>query len=139
MRDIFGRLVRYGLVGIATNAAGYLLYLLLTWIGLGPKTTMTILYAVGATAGYYGNRRLAFEYHGRISSSAMRYGVAHLCGYGLNFAVLYVLHDVLRYPHQIVQAVAILLVAGFLFLSFNFFVFPRQEQSMLGGLLRRIE
>lgn len=128
MSVTFARLMRYGLVGIALNVAGYTLYLLVTWLGLGPKTTMTVLYFLGVVIGYFGNRRFAFGYGGSHSAS-LRYGVAHLCGYGLNFAVLHVFVEQFGFPHQIVQAVAIVLVAGFLFLSFNAFVFPRNDRQ----------
>jgi len=123
------RLVRYGLVGLATNAAGYLVYLIVTWIGLGPKVTMTLLYAVGATMGYFGNRKLAFSYSGPYARSLARYAVAHLAGYGINFALLSVFVDRLHYPHQVVQAAAVFVVAAFLFFAFSFFVFPDGQED----------
>lgn len=125
MRATLVRLLRYGLVGVALNCAGYLIYLTLTWLGAGPKATMTALYVVGAVMGYFSHRRLAFSYRGGVYSSAVRYGLAHLCGYGLNFALLYGLVDLMGYPHQLVQAAAIFIVAGFLFVCFNFVVFPQ--------------
>lgn len=127
LRDTLIRLIRYGVVGLTLNFAGYMLYLGLTWAGSGPKTTMTMLYAVGAIAGYFGHRKLAFSYNGRVLSSAVRYGIAHLCGYGLNFLLLYILVDRLGYPHQVIQAGSILIVAAFLFFCFNFLVFPKAE------------
>lgn len=125
MKALIGRLVRYGLVGVVINVAGYLMYLLITWLGLGPKTTMSLLYGTGIALGYNGNRRFAFSYEGNYSASLVRYLFAHLCGYGLNFGLLHVFVDHLGYPHQIVQAIAIGIVAAFLFLSLNTFVFPR--------------
>ncbi|MHA6646001.1 GtrA family protein [Mesorhizobium sp. A623] len=121
------RLIRYGLVGMALNLTGYVIYLVVTWLGPGPKTTMTTLYGIGALMGFFGHRRLAFDYHGGLYSSALRYTLAHLCGYGLNFGLLYLFVDILGYPHQIVQATAIFVVAGFLFLVFNFVVFPQSD------------
>jgi len=129
LRDTLTRLIRYGVIGLALNFSGYLLYLGLTWLGAGPKTTMTLLYAVGAVAGYFSHRKLAFSYGGSVVGSAIRYGVAHLCGYGLNFALLYILVDRLGYPHQVIQGLAIFMVAGFLFLCFNFVVFPQSRAN----------
>lgn len=134
LRETFVRLLRYGIVGLALNFAGYLLYLALTWLGAGPKTTMTVLYAVGAFMGYFSHRRLAFSYGGSLLGSALRYGIAHLCGYGLNLALLYILVDRLGYPHQVVQAGAIFIVAAFLFVCFNFLVFPQKGASSSGLL-----
>ena len=39
------QLTRYALVGIVSNLAGYLVYLLVTYLGVTPKITMTLLYA----------------------------------------------------------------------------------------------
>lgn len=125
MKETLVRLVRYGLVGVTLNFAGYLVYLFITWLGAGPKTTMSALYFVGAIMGYFSHRRLAFSYRGGVYSSAVRYGLAHFCAYGLNFVLLYGLVDLMGYPHQIVQGVAIFIVAAFLFLCFNFVVFPQ--------------
>lgn len=75
--------------------------------------------------GYYGNRRFAFDYRGTHMTSFVRYGIMHLAGFGLNYAMLLVFVDRWGYPHQLVQGAAILIVASFLFLSFNFFVFPQ--------------
>lgn len=133
LRDTLTRLMRYGMVGLALNFAGYLLYLALTWLGIGPKTTMTLLYAVGAVTGYFGHRKLAFSYGGSVLGSAARYCLAHLCGYGLNFALLYILVDRLNYPHQWIQAGAIFVVAAFLFICFNFLVFPSTRAATAQG------
>lgn len=126
------QLMRYGIVGFATNAAGYLLYLLVTWLGMGPKTTMTLLYVAGMLMGYYGNSRYAFSYDGNPYSGFVRYGLVHLCGYALNFSLLHVFVDRMGYPHQIVQAVAILVVAAFLFVGFRFFVFAQRSDRVSG-------
>jgi putative flippase GtrA len=122
--DTLLRLLRYGAVGMAMNVAGYLVYLAITRAGAEPKATMSFLYFVGATLGYFGHRRLAFGFHGSYLSSAARYVLAHFAGYGLNLALLLVFVDRLEYPHQIVQGTAIFVVAAFLFVCFNYIVFP---------------
>lgn len=129
MRNRLGRLFRYGLVGVAVNAAGYLVYLAVTWLGVGPKTTAGLLYVFGATMGYLGNRRFAFAHRGGHTGAAARFALAHVGGFALNLGLLYVFHDRLGFPHQLVQAVAILVVAGMLFVVFDVFVFPRQARS----------
>ena len=117
------QLLRYGVLGIVNNSAGYLIYLLLTYLGAAPKLTMTLLYAVGAVLGYAGNRRFTFAHRGNQMASGPRYVVAHFFGYLLNLAILIVFVDHLGYAHQWVQAAAIFIVAGFLFMAFKFFVF----------------
>ena len=127
-----GQLFRYGLVGVTSNLSGYLIYLLITYWGGGPKVTMTLLYIVGASIGFYGNRQWTFAHKGTILKSGIRYFVTHLLGYLINLLILLTFVDRLGYPHQWVQAVAIIVVAGFLFLVFKYFVFPKTESSVRG-------
>jgi putative flippase GtrA len=123
---------RYGLVGLASNLAGYLLFLLITYWGVEPKIAMTLLYVVGATIGFLGNRQWTFAYKGALLNAGARYFAAHLFGYLINFLILLTFVDSLGYSHQWVQAGAIFVVAGFLFVVFKYFVFPRSA-SCRGG------
>lgn len=119
----FLQLVRYGVVGVASNGASYLIYLLITTLGLEAKLAMTLVYLVGASIGFVGNRKWTFDHNGAATSAALRYVLAHTFGYLLNLTILYVFVDIYGYPHQWVQAVAIIVVAGFLFTIFKFMVF----------------
>ena len=119
----FKQLTRYAFVGIVSNLAGYLVYLLVTYLGATPKITMTLLYGVGATIGYIGNRNFTFSHKGSLLGSSVRHFIAHFFGYFINLVILIIFVDHFMYPHQWVQAVAIFVVAGFLFIAFKFFVF----------------
>ena len=123
------QLVRYGLVGIATNLTGYLVYLLVTYLGAKPKIAMSLLYSVGMAASYWGNRKFTFKNKGNVFRTSTRYLIAHFLGYLINLAMLIVMVDKLGYAHQWVQAAAIFVVAAYLFLAFKFFVFG-QENSI---------
>ena len=117
------QLIRYGLVGLVSNAAIYFVYLLITYLGIEPKTAMTLVYIIGASIGFIGNRKWTFAHRGDSSSAALRYVLAHLFGYLLNLLILFTFVDHLGYVHQWVQAVAIIIVAGFLFVVFKYLVF----------------
>lgn len=121
------QLLRYGLVGIVTNLALYFFYLLITYLGVEPKMAMTISYMVGASIGFVGHRKWTFTHKGALLGSGARYFIAHLFGYLINFLILLTFVDKLGYPHQWVQASAIIVVAGFLFVTFKYFVFPKNE------------
>lgn len=123
------QLIRYALVGIGSNFFVYLTYLALTFNGVAPKLTMTILYFVGAATGYIGNRNFTFTYKGNLISSGLRYFLAHCLGYGINLIILIVFVDIYGYKHQLTQAAAIFIVAIFLFLAFKFFVFVNLNES----------
>lgn len=124
------RFMRYALVGVATNATGYLIYLMITFLGVAPKTAMSILYFVGAALGYIGNRKIAFRYSGSWRRSCALYILFHTGGYLINFMLLALLVDRHGYPHQLVQLFAVGIVAIYLFVTFNFFVFKSPAQTM---------
>ena len=119
----FKQLARYGILGTINNIFGYILYLLLTNFGLTPKLTMTMLYGVGMFVGFFYVKRFIFPCVGSVIYIGIRYVVAHFSGYILNFFILFLFVDVMKYPHQLIQALSIIMVAGFLFLVFKFYVF----------------
>lgn len=116
---------RYAVVGMLSNLSAYLVYLLVTSLGVEPKMAMTLLYILGAAIGFFGNRQWAFEHKGSLMGAGWRYLLVHLAGYLLNLSILLAFVDVLGFPHQLVQAIAIGLVAGFLYLLFKYYVFPK--------------
>ena len=116
------QLLRYGLVGLVSNLAVYFMYLLITCFSVEPKVAMTLVYVVGASIGFIGNLKWTFAHSGHFSGKALRYVLVHLCGYLLNFLIICAFVDWLGYAHQMVQAMAIIVVGGFLFLAFKHFV-----------------
>lgn len=124
------QLIRYALVGLASNTVAYLLYLSLTYNGMGHKTTMTLLYVVGVAQTFYLNRGWTFEHNGKISSALMRYIVIYSLGYVFNLALLVVFVDRWGWVHEWVQGGAILVIAIFLFLAQKLWVFsPATERN----------
>lgn len=96
----FKKLTRYAFVDIVSNLAGYLVYFLVTYLGATPKITMTLLYGVGATIGYIGNRNFTFSHKGSLLGSGVRYLIAHFFGYFINLVILIIFVDHFMYPHQ---------------------------------------
>ncbi|MBA3537173.1 MAG: GtrA family protein [Tatlockia sp.] len=119
--------IRYGIVGVINNLLGYLIYLFVTFFWLEPKIAITLFYPIGALTGYFGHLKYSFAYQGKHRFTLIRYGIAHFIGYSINFMMLVILVDKLKFPHQAVQASAIFVVASALFLMFRYFVFPREN------------
>ncbi len=113
----------YAFVGILTNLFVYGLYLLLTYLWGAPKFTMTALYLVGALIGFNANRCFTFRYDGGIGVTGVQYLLAQVAGYLLNLVLLLLFVDWFDFSHQIVQAIAIFIVAIFLFVVLRIFVF----------------
>lgn len=126
------QLIRYGVVGVGSNVAIYLLYLLVTYLGLEPRKAVTLSYITGASIGFLANRQWTFAYRGTLFRTFCRYTVAHLFGYLLNFMMIFIFVERLGFAHQAVQAAAIILVAGFLFAIFKYFVFPADKNELRG-------
>lgn len=127
------QLLRYGIVGLLSNFGGYLVYILITQLGLEPKLAMSILYTIGASLGFIGNRKWTFVHDGHWLGAGGRYLLAHFIGYFINLTLLIMFVDVLGYAHQWVQAIAIFIVAGYLFLMFKFYVFVESIPEVREG------
>ncbi len=129
MNETLKHIRRYLIVGVLTNSTGYAAYLAFTFLGMDTKIAMTGIYFVAAFLGYWGNKSYTFTFSGGIASSSCRYIIAHTVGYGLNLCLLLLFSDVLGYPHQIVQFIAIFIVAAFLFVMNKFFVFAPSKNK----------
>ncbi|NMN73796.1 GtrA-like protein [Rhizobium sp. 57MFTsu3.2] len=93
---------------------------------------MTILYVAAAIVSFFGNKNLTFSHKGGVKRSGLRYCVAHSAGYFVNLAILFVFVDELGFPHQIVQAAAVFVVAALLFIAFKFYVFHAPDMGSTG-------
>lgn len=125
------QLIRYGLVGVGINLILYLGYLLIHYLGLEPKKSMSLMYLIGVSIGFYSHRQWTFAHGGDALRSIVRYVFAHLIGYFINFILLLSLVDHFGYPHELVQGAAIFVVAAFLFLVFKYWVFPVRNEHVL--------
>lgn len=123
MNSTLLQLARYGIVGFFTNTVGYLLYFFATTEGLEPKLAMTVVYVTGVLVNFLGNRWFTFFDKSSIARVGVRYLYIQMIGYLLNLAVLGLFVDVLKFPHEFVQAAAIFVVALFLFLASKYYVF----------------
>lgn len=124
------QLIRYGLVGVTINLLLYIGYLLISYLGLEPKKSMSLIYVIGLGIGFYVHRQWTFVHCGDARQAIFRYAFSHLLGYFINFFLLVGLVDHLGYPHELVQGAAILVVATFLFIVFRYWVFPGSSKNV---------
>jgi putative flippase GtrA len=113
---------RFVIVGLASNLVLYLLYLLMTALGLRYKIAMTLVYATSALQTFVLNSYWTFERSG-TRTSMVKYALAYGVCYLINMSALIVLVDRVGLPHQIVQGVMILIIAACMFLLQKFWVF----------------
>ena len=115
--------LRYATVGLVVNLTGYLLYLSLTWCGIGHKTAMTLLFFCATFITFFVNRSWSFQSTARSGTALTKYVSLYGCGYVLNWLGMWLLVDTLGYPHHWVQLVMIFVVAVFLFANLRLWVF----------------
>lgn len=118
-----GQLLRFGIVGLASNGVLYVLYLFLTAQGIGPKWAMSIAYAIGVAQTFLFNRRWTFRHRGAVSAAFVRYCATYGIGYLVNLMALVALVDGLGWPHEGVQGAMILCIAILVFVLQKFWVF----------------
>lgn len=118
-----GQFVRYALVGLGSNVLLYLVYLTLSFLGIGHKTAMTLLYIMGIAQTFLFNKTWSFQFAGAASSAFIRYVAVYSLGYVINFLALAVLVDQANLPHKWVMAGLILFMAIFFFVVQKFWVF----------------
>lgn len=129
MPDLAGihlQALRFAVVGLASNAVLYLIYLSMTSAGVGPKLAMSLVYAIGVAQTFLFNKRWTFNHLGRHDTALMRYLTVYAGGYLVNLAVLAWLVDGWGLPHQLVQGAMILTLAAVLFLLQKYWVFRNE-------------
>lgn len=132
MPDLSGihiQALRFGIVGLASNAVLYLAYLAMTSYGTGPKLAMSLIYGIGVAQTFVFNKRWTFNHAGRHDTAFIRYITVYAGGYLANLFVLAWLVDGLGLPHQIVQGVMILTLAACFFVLQKFWVFKVSKVS----------
>ena len=109
------QLVRFGVVGLASNLLLYLLYLALTAVDVEPKLAMSLLWMIGILQTFAFNKKWTFGHRGRLSATFVRYVSLYAAGYLINLGVLVVMVDRLGYSHRWVQGVMVLVIAALSF------------------------
>jgi putative flippase GtrA len=110
------QVVRYIIVGVASNTIGYLLYLVLTQLGVGHKTAMSGLYFIGVAINFYLNRSWTFRTTQSVRAGLARLLLAIALGYLLNLIWLYTFVDLVGWPHELVQLAAIVVISVYFFM-----------------------
>ena len=126
--------IRFGTVGLITNMIGYSIFLGLTWTGINPKIVITILFFFNHTFSFFSNKRWVFANKQNQQLNRMtivRFIATYITGYLINLALLIEGVDHLGYSPQIVQLIAIVLIAIYFFFALKLLVFRQNNLSAL--------
>ena len=132
-RSNIAQFVRYGVVGAFLNLFGFLIYLVVTWLGMEPKLAITVFYPLSVLYGYFAHKRVSFRHASSLRDiwPMIRYVFVYALGYIINIAFLYLFHDRLDYPHQLVQVVVIVILIFFFFFSLRYFVYKKNKAEVV--------
>ncbi|NCF63044.1 MAG: GtrA family protein [Gammaproteobacteria bacterium] len=122
---VYKQFFRFVIVGLASNLLLYLAYLLITAMGMGHKTAMSVLYLTGVCLTFAFNRNWTFGHDGRVPAAFAGYLALYAFGYLVNLFALFMLVDRMGLDHRWVQGVMILALAVFFFLVQKFLVFRK--------------
>jgi putative flippase GtrA len=125
---------RYVIVGASSNGAIYMLYLGLTWLGVGPKMAMTLLYILGVLQTFFFNKSWSFGFSGNTNSAFVRYVSVYALGYVINYLALMVLVDQMGLPHQWIMAGLVIVMAILFFVLQKFWIFHKPAEEKGGRL-----
>jgi putative flippase GtrA len=101
-KDLFGQVIRFGLVGGFVTALGAIVYYVpATYMGVAPLAANFLAYAVAAAVGYFLHSNVSFKGHGARDRPATRTGrfiLVSLISLGLNSLFVWVLTGPLEGP-----------------------------------------
>jgi len=120
---------RFAVVGVLSNLSLYGIYILLTLASLKPQVAMSMTYVGGILIAFLLNRHWTFAHRGSKKSALTRYIVVYALGYVFNYLMLSTLVDEFGYPHEIVQACMVLILAVTFFLAQKFWVFKDERAA----------
>jgi putative flippase GtrA len=120
---------RFVIVGLASNLVLYLIYLLITALGLRYKIAMTLLYVIGTLQTFALNAHWTFQHGSNNKAALVKYFFSYGACYFINISALIVLVDHFGLPHQVVQGIMILIIAVVMFLLQKFWIFTSSITS----------
>jgi putative flippase GtrA len=99
--EVFGQLIRFGLVGAFVTALGAAAYLAAALSGVAPLLANVLAYAVAMATGYVLHSKVSFRGHGSRDNPArrtLRFVMVSLISFGLNSLFVWTMTEPLALP-----------------------------------------
>ena len=126
-------ILRFGAVGLGSNALLYLLYLAATAVGIEPKVAVTLIYLVGVLQTFLLNKRWTFQHEGHVRRTAARYWVAYALAYAGNMVLVFIFVDMAGFDHRVVQGILVAVIGLALFALQKYWVFRMPVRRASGS------
>ena len=121
---MIARVFRFALTGLANSAVGWAVIFGGLWAGLGGLAANAAGYAVGLVLSFTLNRRFVFGLKGAVSGGEVaKFLAAFAIAYGANVAVLLAAQSVLGADNPLAQLPAIAAYVVIFFVLSQWFVF----------------
>lgn len=124
---ILAEAIRFGLVGIKNNVVYYLLFVVVSLAGAGPKLAVTIIYIFGIIYTFWFNKGFVFRDLHPSGSQFARYIFVYFVGWALNLVLLDITIAQAGVNRYLAQALLIFPLAGLTFLALKLYVFRAQR------------
>ncbi|WP_080635411.1 GtrA family protein [Pseudomonas asplenii] len=121
------QILRYVAVGGLVNGGGYLLFLILLFIGIEHKRAASLTYLLGVIASFGLNRKVVFASTLPLKSGLSRLCLTLIAGYLLNILTLRLGVDVLGYSASLIQLISIFCVSAFFYFANKFYVHRKNK------------
>jgi putative flippase GtrA len=123
------QVLRFAVVGLASNLSLFMLYLLIVSVGLNPKASVTLVYILSILITFVFNKRWSFSHRGDVSRTILRYVSVYAALYVINVLVLLLFVDLLDISHAFVQAGVVMVFIPVVFLMQRYWVFAKEKPA----------
>lgn len=119
---------RFILVGIVNTLVGLSVIFAAKGVaGLDDFVSNLLGYGLGLLLSFFLNKEWTFRHNGRISPTAMRFGIGFLLSYTANLMTVYGLRDGVGLNSYLAQALGIAPYTLIFYLTCRYYVFPENH------------
>ena len=106
LKDGIVQLVKYNIVGVINTLVDFLVYQLLTYLGMKYAIAQCISYSCGILNSYFFNSRWTFKrYSGRSKKEFIYFVAVNLVSMGLSVLLLKVCYEILNINSNIIRSI----------------------------------
>ncbi len=115
--------LKFLLVGILANLIYYLLYIILTYIGIDIFLATTFLFIITTIFSFKGNAKFTFKVKKTNNKNIISFYLIQLLFYFINIFTLFILVKNMGFAHELIQGILVICLAFFNFLISKKYVF----------------
>ena len=124
------QLVKFQIVGVINTVIDYVVFNLLSWLGLGMFPAQCLGYGSGLLNSYVMNKSWTFEQTSKSTfQQVLRFMIINLISFGINTAVLYACVQGLAMEKWLGKGIATVVTLAANYIGYSRWVFPNQNSK----------